>query len=109
MGLGIEDNAVIVTGARRRLGAAIVQALTAEGAQVLAAACSGDASAQAAAPAPDRIEALPGEWARLRKIPARRVGRPAEIGPHSCNLVSPLSDLVTGSCFVTDGGEVARP
>ena len=33
----------------------------------------------------------------------------AEIGPLSCNLVSPLSDFVTGSCFVTDGGEVAKP
>jgi len=46
--------------------------------------------------------------ARLRKIPARRMGQPDEIGPLACYLLSPLSDFVTGSCFVIDGGEVAR-
>lgn len=46
--------------------------------------------------------------ARLRKIPARRMGRPEEIGPLVCYLLSPLSDFVTGSCFVIDGGEVAK-
>ena len=46
--------------------------------------------------------------ARLRKIPARRMGQPAEIGPLTCYLLSPLSDFVTGSCFVIDGGEVAK-
>jgi 2-deoxy-D-gluconate 3-dehydrogenase len=46
--------------------------------------------------------------ARLRKIPARRMGRPDEIGPLVCYLISPLSDYVTGSCFVIDGGEVAK-
>lgn len=46
--------------------------------------------------------------ARLRKIPARRMGAPDEIGPLTCYLISPLSDFVTGSCFVIDGGEVAK-
>lgn len=46
--------------------------------------------------------------ARLRKIPARRMGQPDEIGPLTCYLVSPLSGFVTGSCFVIDGGEVAK-
>ena len=46
--------------------------------------------------------------ARLRKIPARRMGRPEEIGPLVCYLVSPLSSFVTGSCFVIDGGEIAK-
>ena len=46
--------------------------------------------------------------ARLRKIPARRMGAPDEIGPLTAYLVSPLSGFVTGSCFVIDGGEVAK-
>ncbi len=46
--------------------------------------------------------------ARLRKIPARRMADPKEIGPLTGYLVSPLSGFVTGSCFVIDGGEVAR-
>jgi 2-deoxy-D-gluconate 3-dehydrogenase len=46
--------------------------------------------------------------ARLRKIPARRMGAPEEIGPLTAYLVSPLSGFVTGSCFVIDGGEVAK-
>jgi 2-deoxy-D-gluconate 3-dehydrogenase len=46
--------------------------------------------------------------ARLRKIPARRMGAPDEIGPLTTYLVSPLSDFVTGSCFVIDGGEIAK-
>ena len=46
--------------------------------------------------------------ARLRKIPARRMGAPAEIGPLAAYLVSPLSDFVTGACFVIDGGEVVK-
>lgn len=46
--------------------------------------------------------------ARLRKIPARRMGAPDEIGPLACYLVSPLADFVTGACFVIDGGEVAK-
>lgn len=46
--------------------------------------------------------------ARIKKIPARRMGQPDEIGPLVCYLVSPLSDFVTGSTFVIDGGEVAK-
>lgn len=46
--------------------------------------------------------------ARLRKIPARRMAEPHEIGPLAAYLVSPLSGFVTGSCFVIDGGEVAK-
>lgn len=46
--------------------------------------------------------------ARLRKIPLRRMGEPAELGPLICYLASPLSAFVTGSCFVIDGGEVSK-
>ncbi|MCY3786280.1 MAG: glucose 1-dehydrogenase [bacterium] len=46
--------------------------------------------------------------ARLRKIPMRRMGEPAELGPLVCYLASPLSAFVTGSCFVIDGGEVSK-
>ena len=46
--------------------------------------------------------------ARIRKIPARRMGNADEIGPLTCYLVSPLSDFVTGATFVIDGGEVAK-
>ena len=46
--------------------------------------------------------------ARVRKIPARRLAAPEEIGPLTGYLVSPLSSFVTGSCFVIDGGDVAR-
>ncbi|MCY3951058.1 MAG: glucose 1-dehydrogenase [bacterium] len=46
--------------------------------------------------------------ARLRKIPMRRMGEPAELGPLVCYLASPLAAFVTGSCFVIDGGEVSK-
>ena len=46
--------------------------------------------------------------ARLRKIPLRRMGEPRELGPLVCYLASPLAAFVTGSCFVIDGGEVAK-
>ena len=46
--------------------------------------------------------------ARLKKIPMRRMGMPDELGPLVCYLASPLSAFVTGSCFVIDGGEVAK-
>ena len=46
--------------------------------------------------------------ARLRKIPARRMGRPEELGPLVCYLASEASEFVTGSCFVIDGGEVSK-
>ncbi len=45
---------------------------------------------------------------RLRKIPAGRMGETAEIGPVVCLLASPLSDFMTGSIVVIDGGEVAK-
>jgi 2-deoxy-D-gluconate 3-dehydrogenase len=44
---------------------------------------------------------------RLLKIPAARMGEPAEIGPLICYLSSRLSDFVTGAVFVIDGGEVS--
>lgn len=46
--------------------------------------------------------------ARLRKIPLRRMGDPPELGPLVCYLASPLSEFVTGSCYVIDGGELAK-
>lgn len=45
---------------------------------------------------------------RLRKIPAGRMGRPAEIGPLVCLLASPASDFITGSVHVADGGESSK-
>lgn len=45
---------------------------------------------------------------RLRKIPAGRMGEPEEIGALVAYLSSPLSDFVTGSVAVIDGGEVSR-
>jgi 2-deoxy-D-gluconate 3-dehydrogenase len=45
---------------------------------------------------------------RLRKIPVRRMGDAGEIGPLVCYLASGLSDFVTGSVFVIDGGESCK-
>jgi 2-deoxy-D-gluconate 3-dehydrogenase len=45
---------------------------------------------------------------RLRKIPAGRMGMPAELGPLVCLLASPASDFITGSVFVADGGESSK-
>lgn len=45
---------------------------------------------------------------RLRKIPAGRMGEPAEIGPLVCLLASPASDFITGSVYVADGGESSK-
>jgi 2-deoxy-D-gluconate 3-dehydrogenase len=45
---------------------------------------------------------------RLKKIPARRMGVDAEIGPLLCYLASPKSNFVTGSVFVIDGGESSK-
>lgn len=45
---------------------------------------------------------------RIRKIPAGRMGDPAELGPLVCYLASPLSSFVTGATFVIDGGEVHK-
>jgi 2-deoxy-D-gluconate 3-dehydrogenase len=46
--------------------------------------------------------------ARLRKIPVGRMGRVEEFGPLVCYLASPLSDFMTGSVVVLDGGEVSK-
>jgi 2-deoxy-D-gluconate 3-dehydrogenase len=45
---------------------------------------------------------------RLRKIPAGRMGHVDEIGPLICWLSSSLSDFVTGSIVVIDGGESSK-
>jgi len=45
---------------------------------------------------------------RLGKIPARRMGDIDELGPLVCYLASPLSDFVSGSVFVIDGGESCK-
>ncbi|MGK2925087.1 MAG: SDR family NAD(P)-dependent oxidoreductase [Lysobacterales bacterium] len=45
---------------------------------------------------------------RLRKIPAHRMGVAKEMGPLVCYLASSLSDFVTGSIFVIDGGESSK-
>jgi len=45
---------------------------------------------------------------RIRRIPARRIAAPEEIGPLACYLASPVSDFVTGSVFVIDGGEASK-
>jgi 2-deoxy-D-gluconate 3-dehydrogenase len=46
--------------------------------------------------------------ARVRKIPARRMADPSEIGTVVCTLASPTSRFMTGSVIVIDGGEVAK-
>ena len=45
---------------------------------------------------------------RLGKIPAKRMAKPEEIGPLVCYLASPLSNFITGSVFVMDGGESSK-
>jgi 2-deoxy-D-gluconate 3-dehydrogenase len=45
---------------------------------------------------------------RLGKIPVRRMGDTGEIGPLICYLASPVSDFVTGSVYVIDGGESCK-
>ena len=45
---------------------------------------------------------------RLGKIPARRMGDTAEIGPLICYLASHVSDFVTGGVYVIDGGESCK-
>lgn len=46
--------------------------------------------------------------AMLRKIPARRFGKPDELGPLAVFLASAASDFMTGEVVVIDGGETAR-
>lgn len=45
---------------------------------------------------------------RVRKVPARRMADPSEIGPLISFLSSPVSKFVTGAVYVIDGGETAR-
>lgn len=45
---------------------------------------------------------------RVRKIPARRMAEPDEIGPLVCYLSSPSSKFVSGAVYVIDGGETAK-
>ncbi len=45
---------------------------------------------------------------RVRKIPAGRMADRAEMGPLVCYLASELSNFVTGSVAVIDGGETAK-
>ena len=104
MDLGLDGHVTVVTGASRGLGAAAVRAMVAEGAQVVAAARSADTLAALA----DELGDPDTLAARLRKIPARRMGRPEELGPLVCYLASEASEFVTGSCFVIDGGEVSK-
>jgi 2-deoxy-D-gluconate 3-dehydrogenase len=58
--------------------------------------------------AQERVTSDPNLYARrIRKIPARRMADPSEIGPLICYLASPLSEFVTGAVYVIDGGETA--
>jgi 2-deoxy-D-gluconate 3-dehydrogenase len=45
---------------------------------------------------------------RVRKIPARRMADPEEIGPLVCFLSSASAKFVTGAVYVIDGGETAK-
>ncbi|MFH5821897.1 SDR family NAD(P)-dependent oxidoreductase [Georgenia sp. AZ-5] len=45
---------------------------------------------------------------RVRRIPAKRMGRPEEIIPLAVLLASAGSDFITGSTFVIDGGEAGK-
>jgi 2-deoxy-D-gluconate 3-dehydrogenase len=44
----------------------------------------------------------------VRRIPARRMAEPDEIGPLAVLLASAASDFMTGSTLVIDGGHAAR-
>ena len=88
-------------GAMIRFSEAVAGEWAAKGVQVnvIAPGAFETAAQSAVLEDPDVLEA------RLRKIPAKRMGRSDEIGPLALYLASPLSDFVTGSTFVIDGGE----
>jgi 2-deoxy-D-gluconate 3-dehydrogenase len=44
----------------------------------------------------------------VRSVPAKRMGRPDELGPWVLLLASPASDYMTGETIVIDGGLTAR-
>ncbi len=46
--------------------------------------------------------------AGLRQIPARRFGKPEDIGPLAVYLASDEASFVTGQAFVIDGGQIAH-
>lgn len=88
-------------GALLRLTEALAAELTGEGVQVNAIA-PGAFATQAQRElmdVPDLLER------RLRRIPARRLGKDWEIAPLVCYLASPKSAFVSGATFVIDGGE----
>jgi NAD(P)-dependent dehydrogenase (short-subunit alcohol dehydrogenase family) len=43
----------------------------------------------------------------LREVPARRLGRPEELGPLVVYLASAASDFMTGEVVFLDGGQQA--
>jgi 2-deoxy-D-gluconate 3-dehydrogenase len=43
----------------------------------------------------------------IKRIPARRMGRPEELAPLVLYLVSPAADFVTGETITIDGGQLA--
>ena len=43
----------------------------------------------------------------LRDVPARRTGKPEELGPLVVYLASPASDFMTGEVVFIDGGQGA--
>jgi NAD(P)-dependent dehydrogenase (short-subunit alcohol dehydrogenase family) len=56
--------------------------------------------------APAWQQARVAEWL-VRDIPARRIGRPEEIGPLAVYLASNASDFMTGQTIFLDGGHTA--
>ncbi len=55
----------------------------------------------------EAFEDRPYQERLLRNVPARRTGRPEEIGPLVVYLASAASDYVTGQIVFLDGGHSA--